>query len=363
MEIRLPYLVSDVDRHGNPRLYVRKRGCPKIRIRASPGAEFLRAYEDALRALRTGKYPAEERKAKARHLAPTSVTLRGLVHLFEQSAEAKQITARGQRVRHLILRSCLDEETKPGSGIRLGECPIDEVTIDVIRLMRDRKQDRKAASANRVKAMRIVLDWAVEHGFLKMNVARHLKPLKYKKIGFHTWTEDEFEQFATRHPIGSKARLAMGLMAFTGMRRSDAVLMGPSHVKGGVLRFTPHKTRGSTGTELSLPVLPQLQEVFDGTELGVKTFLVTDRGKSFTSNGFGNWFRDRCDEAGLEHCTAHGLRKAGATIAAENGATEKQMMAIFGWSGADLAAHYSKKASQKKLAADSMHLLVPIKKG
>jgi hypothetical protein len=39
------------------------------------------------------------------------------------------------------------------------------------------------------------------------------------------------------------------------------------------------------------------------------------------------------------------------------------MMAIFGWSSADLAAHYSKKASQKKLAADSMHLLVPAKRG
>jgi integrase len=364
MEIRLPYLVADVDRHGNPRLYVRKRGCPKIRIRAAPGAsDFLRAYEDALHAIKTGKHPFNEGNAKGLYLAPSSATLRGLVHLFEQSAEAKQITARGQRVRHLILRSCLDEETKPGSGIRLGECPIDEVTIDVIRLMRDRKQDKKAASANRVKAMRIVLDWAVEHGFLKMNVARHLKPLKYKKIGFHTWTEGEVEQFARCHPIGSKARFAMGLMAFTGMRRSDAVLMGPSHVKDGILRFTPHKTRGSTGTELILPVLPELQEVLNGTDLGEQTFLVTERGQPFTANGFGNWFRDRCDEAGLKHCTAHGLRKAGATIAAENGATEKQMMAIFGWSGADLAAHYSKKASQKKLAADSMHLLVPIKKG
>jgi integrase len=130
-----------------------------------------------------------------------------------------------------------------------------------------------------------------------------------------------------------------------------------------VLRFTPHKARGSTGTELELPVLPQLQEVLDGTELGTETFLVTGRGEPFTATGFGNWFRDRCDEADLRHCTAHGLRKAGATIAAENGATEKQMMAIFGWSTADLAAHYSKNASQKKLAADSMHLLVPAKRG
>jgi integrase len=365
MEIRLPYLASDVDRHGNPRFYVRKRGCPKIRIKVAPGApEFLKAYEDALHAIRMGKYP-EPKGAKGKSLydVPKGDTLRGLVHLFEQSAEAKQITPRGQRVRHLILRSCLNEETKPGSGIRLGECPTDQVTIDVIRLMRDRKQDKKAASANRVKEMRKVLDWAVEHGCLKVNVARHLKPLKYKKIGFHSWTEEEVEKYAAHHPIGSKARLAMGLMAFTGMRRSDAVLIGPSHVKDGVLRFTPQKTRGSTGTELILPVLPQLQEVLDGTVLGNETFLVTERGQPFTANGFGNWFRDRCDEAGLTNCTAHGLRKTGAAIAAENGATEKQMMAIFGWSTADLAAHYSKTASQKKLAGDAMHLLVPAKRG
>jgi hypothetical protein len=62
------------------------------------------------------------------------------------------------------------------------------------------------------------------------------------------------------------------------------------------------------------------------------TFLVTEFGKLFTSNGFGNRFRKWCDEAQLPHVSAHGLRKAGASIAAENGATERQLTAIFGWS-------------------------------
>ena len=43
--------------------------------------------------------------------------------------------------------------------------------------------------------------------------------------------------------------------------------------------------------------------------IGVKTFLVTEYGKPFTPAGFGNWFRQRCDEAGLPQCSAHGLRK------------------------------------------------------
>jgi integrase len=76
-----------------------------------------------------------------------------------------------------------------------------------------------------------------------------------------------------------------------------------------------------------------------------------------TRSGFGNKFRDWCDEADLPHCTAHGLRKAGACIAAENGATEKQLIAIFGWQTMKEAAHCTKMANQKKLAASAMLLL------
>ena len=75
---------------------------------------------------------------------------------------------------------------------------------------------------------------------------------------------------------------------------------------------------------------------------------------------FGNRMKKWCREAGLpKECTAHGLRKAGATIAAENGATEHQLMAIFGWASARQAAIYTKKANRPRLAADAMHLLVP----
>lgn len=65
-------------------------------------------------------------------------------------------------------------------------------------------------------------------------------------------------------------------------------------------------------------------------QTGDLTFLVTSKGTPYTIWGFGNWFRDRCVEAGVPG-RAHGLRKAGAATAAENGATTKQLMAIFGW--------------------------------
>jgi hypothetical protein len=60
----------------------------------------------------------------------------------------------------------------------------------------------------------------------------------------------------------------------------------------------------------------------------------------------------------LPHCRSYGLRKAGAVIAAENGATETQLMAIFGWKTMKKAARYTRGAS-KGLIGTAMRLLVP----
>ncbi len=79
--------------------------------------------------------------------------------------------------------------------------------------------------------------------------------------------------------------------------------------------------------------------------------------RPFTDAGFGNRFREWCDEADLPHCTAHGLRKAGATIAAQRGATSKQLMSIFGWDSIQMAELYTRSADQEHLAASAMHLL------
>src|SRR5215510_1585632 len=65
----------------------------------------------------------------------------------------------------------------------------------------------------------------------------------------------EFRQFEARFPIGTKARLALGLLLYLGPRRSDVVLFGRQHVRedkhispklraihpGRWLRYTQHK--------------------------------------------------------------------------------------------------------------------------
>jgi hypothetical protein len=62
---------------------------------------------------------------------------------------------------------------------------------------------------------------------------------------------------------------------------------------------------------------------------------------------------------GVRKSESNGLRKAGATIAAENGATTHELMAIFGWKSLAMAEKYTRTANQTKLARTSMHHLVP----
>ncbi len=355
MEIDLPYVLQDFDRHGKPRLYARKTGRPMIRLRSKPGTPaFVAEYHEAMKQLEA---PRPKKVAPAKHVVERS--LEWVVRQYEKSHDFGQLDPRSQRVRRSILQSCLDEPISETNPTPFAACPIDRFEARFVRIMRERKKGTPGAANNRVRALRVVLGWAVENDIAKSNVAKDVKPLKYQKEGFHSWTSEEVAKFEVRHPIGSKARLALALLMFTGVRRSDVVKLGPNLVKGEVLTFMPEKTSSTTAKVLDLPIIKPLRAVLDATQTGPEAFLSTARGVPFTANGFGNWFRDQCDAAELPQCSAHGLRKAGATIAAENGATEKQMMAIFGWSSARLAAHYSSAASQKKLAAGSMHFLIP----
>ncbi len=56
--------------------------------------------------------------------------------------------------------------------------------------------------------------------------------------------------------------------------------------------------------------------------------------------------------------SAHGLRKIGATRAANNGATVAQLNAIFGWTGSKMASLYTQNADRRRLAQDAITKLV-----
>ena len=67
--------------------------------------------------------------------------------------------------------------------------------------------------------------------------------VQYATTGYHSWTPEEVEKFEQAHPVGSKPRLALALLVYTGVRRSDVVRLGEQHVREGWLRFKQHKNR------------------------------------------------------------------------------------------------------------------------
>jgi hypothetical protein len=99
------------------------------------------------------------------------------------------------------------------------------------------------------------------------------------------------------------------------------IAFGRQHVKDGWLHFAQFENRNRKPVTLDLHILPQFQKAIDEGPCGNLTFLVNEYGKPFTLAGFGNRMRKWCGTAGRMECSAHGLRKAGACVAAENGAT------------------------------------------
>ena len=351
MPRRLPPGCSeDRDRHGNVRVYYRAKGRPKVRLHGTPWTPEFMAEYDAAKGI---EFPSRDRSRSA-----LPGTWRWLcVHYFAECADYKRLDARTQHVRRQILEGTFDEPITPKSDRSFRDFPLAKMNANAVEVLRDRKLSRPEAANGRVKAMRQVFKWGVAKGHAPFNPAREVPYFKSGSEGFHTWTVEEVQQFEERHPIGTKARLALALLLYTGQRRSDVIRFGKQHARRGKLTFTQHKGRNRKPHRLTLPILPVLQKTIDATPCGDLTFLVNDWGRAFTDGSFGNKVRDWCNQAELYHCSAHGLRKAGATIVANNGATAHQLMAIFGWDTIKEAEKYTAKADQQRLAESAMHML------
>jgi len=192
--------------------------------------------------------------------------------------------------------------------------------------------------------------------FVAVDPTQGIKLPRAKSDGVHTWTEDEIAAFEARHAVGSVARLALALGVYTGLRRSDAVTVGPQHVRDGVLSVKQKKTGGA----LRIPLHTDLVEIISATKndnamVGALAFLTTSHGKQFSDAGFGAWFRKRCDEAGLPaHCSFHGLRKAACRRLAEAGCSANEIAAISGHASLREVERYTRAADQERMARNAL---------
>jgi integrase len=339
------FLVEDVDRHGNVRIYFRRKGQPKIRLNEMPGtaafdAEYQRAFASDL------KPPSA-----SHHSAVVPQTVRWLCEQYFASAAFQMLAPSTRKVRRGILE---------GLCQRSGNFRFATMEAKHVAKLRDEKAVFPEAANNRVKALRRLFAWASspEYGYATRNLAREVAKLPSKNPdGIRAWSEAEAARYEAHHPIGTKARLAFDLLLYTGVRRSDVVRLGPQMERDGKLVFSEAKGSSRIVKAHELPILPPLRQSIGATQIGHLVYLVTAFGQPHSVKAFGNWFKKRCREAGLEDLSAHGLRKLGAQRCAEAGASEHQLMALFGWKNPQQAALYTKKANRAKLEAAAAPLL------
>jgi integrase len=328
-----------VTQHGKTVWYVRIGKGPRVRIRSAFGtAEFDFEYQTAISGLPVRQLPEDSRTA--------SGTLAWLVDRYRETNAWTSLSFATRRQRENILKQVLESA---------GRQPINKITKASIVGGRDRRAKEAPNQARHfLDTMRGLFRWALDAGLTKVDSTAGVRdPTRPKSDGFPPWSEEDVAAYEARWPIGTRERVWLDVLLYTGLRRGDAVRFGRQHVRNGIGRLKTLKT----GTEVTLPILPILVETLAAGPCGDLTYITGKRGNPLTKEAFGNLFKKACRVAGVSDRSAHGLRKIAATRAADRGATEAQLEAIFGWTGGRMASHYTRSANRRKLAIEAMHKL------
>lgn len=331
--LELEYVHRFKDRHGKVRHYFRRAGYPSATLPGEVGSEeFMTAYAVAL-----GKAPKPIIKyAKG--------TIGALIPAWYQSTKFGNLAASTQGVYRNIAERF---------GAEYASLPVDQLETHHIDRIVAKKVATPGAAKNLLKVLRLLLAFAKKDRWISSNPAAEAENVTLKSDGHHSWAEEEIAQFEAHWAIGTRERLALALFLYTAQRKSDVVRMGRQHERNGLISVRQQKT----GAFLEIPVHPELKAVLDASPAQHLTYLITKAGAPFTAAGFGNWFREACDAAGLPGCSSHGLRKAQSRRLAEAGCSEFQIASITGHESMNELRKYTKAARQKGLAEQAMSML------
>jgi integrase len=328
---RLKHIKAYTDRHGRRRHYYRRPGFMAASLPGDPGSrEFMDAYHAA-----AANAPKRE-IGKATEI-PGSIG--ALIALYYQS---RAFTALGEQTR-ATYRGAL-ERFRVAHADKLVKGLRQRHIIGILDQLGGRQDNLR-------KVLRLILKHALERGWIDAHpMAEMRRPRKADK-GFRAWTAGEVAAFEAKWPTGSRERLALALLLYTGQRRSDVVRMGRQHIRDGRIRVVQQKT----GAELWIPLHRALKVEIEAAPKAHLNLLTTQYGEPFSPAGFTNWFRDRARAAGLDDgCTPHGLRKTAAVRLSEAGCTPHEIMAVTGHRNLSEVTLYTAAADQARLAADAM---------
>lgn len=342
----LPDYVSEfTDRHGTIRVRFRRKGFKSVYIKAPfPSKAFWLEYDAA---------NAGTIKPGADRAEPGSVNeLMSRFYANPARIGPSEIT----RKKNMAILG----EFQAKHGHRL----VHDVTFEALDKIISKKADTAPWQADKLRRLlKRLFAFAKKLKMIDDNPVEDTEPVnaqqRTKSKGYHSWTEAEIDQFVERHPIGTKAYLALMLLLWSFQRRGDVSALGPVKGRPGWMHIVQEKSGGER--ELDIPIGKPLREAISAYEQPAnwngETYLSSQYGRRLTKESFGNWFRQRCNEAGLPHCSAHGLRKAASRRAAEANLSNQSIKSVTGHVKDDEVAHYTKAVEQRKLATDAIKAL------
>jgi len=320
------------------RRYEDRSGRKKGHTTVAYAVEFavLTGYQAAI----TG---APRPKAKG---APAVGSLAWLIARYRETAVWSALSPATRKHRENIFRHVIESA---------GDKPFAKIDSATITAGRDRRARTPNQARHFLDALRGLFRWALSAKLVRQDPTAGVNNLPTKTgDGFIAWTEEHVAAYQRRWPLGTRQRVWLDVLLYSGLRRGDVVRYGRQHVHNGICRI---KTEKSGGTVTAVvPVLPVLAETLAAGPCGDLTFIVGADGKPFTKESFGNAFRDACRAAGVPG-SAHGVRKIAATTAANNGATTAQLRALFGWTDDRMAALYTRTADRERLGREAGKML------
>ena len=333
-----PYVQFFRDRHGEPRLYLRKKGLPRVKLPnpAKDKQAFVRAYTAALNGPRE---TAKDVKAG---------TLDALIVEYLGSNDFRELKPASRKSYRIALNKL---RLRDGA-----KAQVHKITHQHIARLRDEIAAKTPGMASlMLKVVKLLMRFAVERGYRADNPAREVRGVK---LGSHrSWTDAELLQFEDRWPRGTRQRLVYELALYTGQRRGDIAAMTWNDFQKGVI----HVVQEKTGEKVWIPAHPSLLEELALAPRRHAVIVSTPRGKSYSAGYLGQDFALAIEAAGLpDDCVMHGLRKAVSRLLAENRATDEEIMAVTGHRSRGEVSRYTRDANKKTLAGTAIERL-PVK--
>lgn len=324
-----PFVTCERSRHGKVVFYFRKGKGKRTRLPNLNAPDFDTKYLAALSAIE----PPRRALAGAGSLA-------WLITRYKDSGAYAALADATKRQRDNILK---------GVSTKAGHHPYKSVSRKSVVNGREARASTPAQARNYLDAMRGLFRWALDAELVVADPTETVKnPKRQDGDGFVAWSEDDVAAYEAKWPEGTKERVWLHVLLYTGLRRGDAVMIGKQHIRDGVATIKTEKSKFKM--EVSIPILLVLAKTLAAGPTGDLALIVGDNGKPLTKETFGNYFRVACGKAGLKKRSAHGVRKIGAIRAAEAGATDKELDALFGWEGGMMSKLYTKNAERKRLA-------------